>query len=37
VAALSRLAQKGEFKPAAVAEAIKVLGIDPEKVNPMRA
>ncbi len=37
IAALSRLMQKGEVKPAAVADAIKKLGVDPEKLNPMRS
>jgi pyruvate dehydrogenase E1 component len=36
VAALSRLARRGEVKPAQVAEAIRKLEIDPEKANPMR-
>jgi pyruvate dehydrogenase E1 component len=34
VAALSRLAQRGDLKPAIVQEAIEKLGIDPE-INPM--
>src|SRR5262249_44278167 len=37
VAALQRLALRGEKKPAEVLEAIKTLGIDSEKLNPMRA
>jgi pyruvate dehydrogenase E1 component len=37
LAALSRLARQGEIKPARVQQAIKELGVDPEKVNPMRA
>jgi len=37
VAALSRLARRGEIKPAQVQKAIQELGIDPEKANPMRA
>jgi len=37
VAALSRLAQRGDLKPAVVQQAIKKFGINPEKVNPMRA
>jgi pyruvate dehydrogenase E1 component len=37
VAALSRLMQKGEIKPAQVAKAIKDLNINPEKVNPLQA
>ncbi len=37
VAALSRLMQKGEIKPAQVAKAIKDLNINPEKVSPMQA
>ncbi|HJT78053.1 MAG TPA: pyruvate dehydrogenase (acetyl-transferring), homodimeric type, partial [Gemmataceae bacterium] len=35
VAALHRLAQQGEIKPERVAQAIKELGVDPSKVNPM--
>jgi pyruvate dehydrogenase E1 component len=37
LAALSRLAGKGEIKPARVEKAIKELDVDPEKVNPMQA
>jgi pyruvate dehydrogenase E1 component len=37
VAALWRLAQRGEIKPAQVERAIKELDIDPEKLNPLRA
>jgi pyruvate dehydrogenase E1 component len=37
VAALSRLAQQGEIKAAPVQKAIKELGLDPEKANPMRS
>lgn len=37
LAALSRLAKKGEIKPARLAQAIKELDINPEKLNPMRA
>jgi pyruvate dehydrogenase E1 component len=37
VAALYRLMQRGEMKPGRVAKAIQELGIDSEKVNPMRA
>jgi pyruvate dehydrogenase E1 component len=37
VAALHRLALKGVIKPAVVQQAIKKLGLDPEKSNPMRA
>jgi pyruvate dehydrogenase E1 component len=37
VAVLQRLALRGEKKPAEVAEAIKTLGIDSEKLNPMRS
>jgi pyruvate dehydrogenase E1 component len=37
LAALSQLARRGEVKPAAVQQAIQQLGIDPEKINPMRA
>ena len=36
-AALYRLAQKGDIKPERVAQAIKELGVDAEKVNPMHA
>jgi pyruvate dehydrogenase E1 component len=37
VAALDQLARRGEIKPERVAKAIKELGIDPEKVNPVQA
>jgi pyruvate dehydrogenase E1 component len=37
VAALAQLARRGALKPVAVRDAIKKLGVDPEKVNPMRA
>ena len=37
VAALSRLAQRGEIKPAVVQKAIEELGIDADKVNPVEA
>jgi pyruvate dehydrogenase E1 component len=37
VAALSRLAQRGEVKPSQVEGAIRELDVDPEKVNPMHA
>jgi pyruvate dehydrogenase E1 component len=37
VAALYRLSKCGQVKPECVAAAIKELGIDPEKVNPMYA
>jgi pyruvate dehydrogenase E1 component len=37
VAALSRLAQRGEVKRARVRQAIEDLGIDPEKADPIRA
>jgi pyruvate dehydrogenase E1 component len=37
IAALTQLMRKGEVKPAAVAEAIQKLGVDPEKANPMRS
>src|SRR5262249_51689416 len=37
VAALAQLAARGAVKPAAVQEAMKTFGIDPEKVNPARA
>jgi pyruvate dehydrogenase E1 component len=36
-ATLYRLSQKGFIKPATVQEAIEKLGIDPEKINPMRS
>jgi pyruvate dehydrogenase E1 component len=35
LAALYRLAQRGERKPAEVQEAMRQLGIDPEKADPM--
>jgi pyruvate dehydrogenase E1 component len=34
VATLAALAEFGDFKPEAVAEAINRYGIDPEKLNP---
>ena len=37
VAALDQLMRRGEIKPERVAKAIKELGIDPEKVEPVRA
>jgi pyruvate dehydrogenase E1 component len=37
VAALEQLARRGEVKPDRVAWAIKGLGIDPDKVDPVRA
>jgi pyruvate dehydrogenase E1 component len=37
LAALDRLAQKGEIKSARVQKAIEELGIDPEKADPVRA
>jgi pyruvate dehydrogenase E1 component len=37
VAALSQLMRRGAVKPSDVASAIKKLGIDPEKISPMRA
>jgi pyruvate dehydrogenase E1 component len=37
VAALHRLARLGQVKPAQVGEAIRVLGIDPEKASPAGA
>jgi pyruvate dehydrogenase E1 component len=37
LAALDRLAQRGEIKPARVQKAIEELGIDPEKPDPVRA
>jgi pyruvate dehydrogenase E1 component len=35
LAALHRLAQRGEIKPARVQKAIEELGIDPEKTDPV--
>src|SRR5262249_6536669 len=37
IAALDRLAQKGDIKPGRVQKAIEELGVDPEKVDPVRA
>ena len=37
VAALAQLARRNAIKPAVVADALKKLGVDPEKINPMRA
>jgi len=37
LAALDQLARRGEIKPERVAQAIKALGIDPDKVDPVRA
>jgi pyruvate dehydrogenase E1 component len=37
LAALERLAQRGELPPARVQRAIEELGIDPEKPDPLRA
>jgi pyruvate dehydrogenase E1 component len=37
LAALDRLAQRGEIKPDRVQKAIEELGIDPEKADPLRA
>jgi pyruvate dehydrogenase E1 component len=37
IAALSRLAQRKELKPQQVQQAIKELGINPDKVDPVRA
>jgi pyruvate dehydrogenase E1 component len=37
LAALQRLLQRGEVKPAQVEKAIKDLQLDPEKANPMHA
>jgi pyruvate dehydrogenase E1 component len=37
VAALDQLARRGQIKPERVAKAIKELGIDPDKVDPVRA
>jgi pyruvate dehydrogenase E1 component len=34
IAALYRLARLGQFEPAKVAQAIKDLGVNPEKVDP---
>ena len=35
IAALSRLMRQGEIKPALVAKAIRELGVDSEKLNPL--
>jgi pyruvate dehydrogenase E1 component len=37
VAALARLARRGEMKPARVEQAIRELGIDPDKADPVRS
>jgi pyruvate dehydrogenase E1 component len=37
IAALNELAKTGAIKPAVVSLAIKTLGIDPEKINPVLA
>ncbi len=37
VAALSQLARRGAIRPEVVRDAIQKLGVDPEKVSPMRA
>jgi pyruvate dehydrogenase E1 component len=37
LAALSQLARRGALKPEVVRDAIQKLGVDPEKVSPMRA
>lgn len=37
VTALNELARRGEIKPERVAKAIKDLGIDPEKLDPVQA
>jgi len=37
LATLARLACRGEIQPARVQQAMKELGIDPEKANPMKA
>ncbi len=37
VASLAQLARRGAIKPNVVQDAIKKLGVDPEKINPMRA
>jgi pyruvate dehydrogenase complex dehydrogenase (E1) component len=34
---VAALARRGAIKPLLVRDAIRKLGIDPEKVNPMRA
>jgi pyruvate dehydrogenase E1 component len=36
IAALWQLARRGQRKPAEVQQAIKELGVDPEKADPMR-
>jgi pyruvate dehydrogenase E1 component len=37
IAALYQLMKRGEVEPQRVRQAIEELGVDPEKVNPMRA
>lgn len=37
IAALDQLAKRGEFKPEQVDQAIRDLGVDPEKADPVRA
>ena len=37
LAALSQLARRGDIKPDVVQQAMQKLGIDPEKISPMRA
>lgn len=37
IAALTRLMQRGELKPQQVQQAIQDLGVNPEKVDPVRA
>ncbi|MFO0879456.1 MAG: pyruvate dehydrogenase (acetyl-transferring), homodimeric type [Gemmataceae bacterium] len=37
LAALYQLSRKGAIKPTVVQDAIKKLGVNPEKINPMRA
>ena len=37
LAALYQLMRRGEMSPEAVRKAVRELGIDPEKPNPMRA
>ena len=37
LAALYQLSRKGVVKPAVVQQAVGKLGIDPEKINPMRS
>ncbi|MFM7152352.1 MAG: pyruvate dehydrogenase (acetyl-transferring), homodimeric type, partial [Gemmataceae bacterium] len=37
LAALYQLSRRGQVKPAVVQQAFKKLGVDPEKINPMKA